>query len=92
VKSLRLELALQILILSVPTVFVFTKYDKLIDEIEIRWDDEGREYTESEVEVEAERYLQKHCIEPIKRLTGEHDFPYLAVSSASMVHYRNLPV
>ena len=71
---------------------MFTKYDKLIDEIEIRWAEEGRDYTESEVEAEAEQCLKKRCIEPIEQLTGERDFPYLAVSSASMVYYRNPPV
>ncbi|KIM62676.1 hypothetical protein SCLCIDRAFT_786541 [Scleroderma citrinum Foug A] len=71
---------------DIPTVFVFTKYDKLIDEIEIRWAEEGRDYTESEVEAEAERCLKKRCIEPIEQLTGERDFSYLAVSMRA--HYR----
>lgn len=66
---------------DIPTVFVFTKYDKLVDAIESRWEEEGREYLESDVEVAAAEYLKKHCIECIERLTGEHNIPYLVVST-----------
>lgn len=70
---------------------MFTKYDKLVNAIESRWEEEGREYLESDVEVAAAEYLKKHCIECIERLTGEHNIPYLVVSSASIVLYRTFP-
>ncbi|KAL4072067.1 hypothetical protein J3A83DRAFT_2965511 [Scleroderma citrinum] len=66
---------------DIPTVFVFTKYDKLCDEIENRWVEEGREYDESDVDEEAEQYLKKNCMERIERLTGEYNVPWLAVST-----------
>ncbi|KAL4072063.1 hypothetical protein J3A83DRAFT_2964792 [Scleroderma citrinum] len=66
---------------DIPTVLVFTKYDKLVDEIENRWEEEGRVYGESDVEIEAEQYLKKHCIERIERLTGEYNVSYQAVST-----------
>ncbi|KAL4065585.1 hypothetical protein V8B97DRAFT_2070717, partial [Scleroderma yunnanense] len=66
---------------DIPTVFVFTKYDKLVDAIESKWEDEGKEYSESDVEIAAEQYLKKHCIERIEQLTGEYNIPCLAVST-----------
>ncbi|KAG6329704.1 hypothetical protein ID866_9384, partial [Astraeus odoratus] len=64
-----------------PTVFVFTKYDRLTDYIESKWVDEERNYTSEDVDLEAERYLKEKCIQRIQAVTGEQDIGYVAVSS-----------
>ncbi|KAG6334348.1 hypothetical protein ID866_4739 [Astraeus odoratus] len=66
---------------DIPTVFVFTKYDKLADEIESRWVDAGRDYTNADVDSEAQRYLEEKCVKRICQLTGEQDPLYIAVST-----------
>ncbi|KAL4065557.1 hypothetical protein V8B97DRAFT_1875170, partial [Scleroderma yunnanense] len=73
---------------DIPTVFVFTKYDQLANEIENRWVEEGRDYEESDVDMEAEQYLKKNCVERIERLTGESNIPWLAVSTKARHQHR----
>ncbi|KAL4065568.1 hypothetical protein V8B97DRAFT_1875147 [Scleroderma yunnanense] len=60
---------------NVPTIFVFTKYDKLLDYIEGMSDD-----VEMDPEQQAEDYLKKYCIGPIQQLTKEHNIPPIAVT------------
>ncbi|KAL4065486.1 hypothetical protein V8B97DRAFT_1162800 [Scleroderma yunnanense] len=66
---------------DIPAIFVFTKYDKLTDEIEGKWVEEGKEFTEEQVGLEAEQYLKQHCVERIQKLTGQSNIHYIAVSS-----------
>lgn len=54
---------------------VFTKYDKLFDDLE----DKGLD--DASIEAAATQHLQKNCVEHIARLTGEENFPYATVSS-----------
>ncbi|KAI6120780.1 hypothetical protein EDD16DRAFT_1558842 [Pisolithus croceorrhizus] len=57
---------------NIPTVVVFTKYDRLLAYMDV--------VHERDPEVEAERYLQRHCIGPITTLAGGVDLSYVAVS------------
>ncbi|KAL4072052.1 hypothetical protein J3A83DRAFT_4372032 [Scleroderma citrinum] len=60
---------------NVPTIFVFTKYDKLLDYIEGTSVD-----VPINVEQQAEDYLKRYCIGPIQQLTKEHNIPPIAVT------------
>lgn len=64
-----------------PSIFVFTKYDMLTELIETRWVDDRKEYTQDDVESAAAKYIQVHCISPIKRITQEECIPFIAVSA-----------
>lgn len=61
-------------------MFVFTKYDKLTEMIESNWVDARRDYTDTDIETEAKKYLLSHCVGPIKNFTLQ-EFTYIAVSS-----------
>ncbi|KAI6113485.1 hypothetical protein EDD16DRAFT_1803693 [Pisolithus croceorrhizus] len=58
---------------NIPTMVVFTKYDKLLTYMAMK--------KEENPEVAAERYLQKHCIDPIAKFAGNSELSYVAVSS-----------
>lgn len=60
---------------NIPTIVVFTKYDKLFDDLE----DKGLD--DASIEAAATQHLQKNCVEHIARLTGEENFPYVTVSN-----------
>ncbi|KAL4065553.1 hypothetical protein V8B97DRAFT_1875211, partial [Scleroderma yunnanense] len=66
---------------DIPTVFVFTKYDKLTEMIESNWVDSRRDYNPADIEAEAKKYLVTHCVQPIQNLTSEPVDPYIAVST-----------
>ncbi|KAL4077788.1 hypothetical protein J3A83DRAFT_4156097 [Scleroderma citrinum] len=68
---------------DIPTIFVFTKYDMLTEDIERRWVLEKKDYTEEQLDSEADKYLKQRCIKRIQELTGQNDIPYIAVSSKS---------
>ena len=61
-----------VLLLLVPTIVVFTKYDRLLTMMKVQHS--------TRYESEAARYLQEHCIQPIQRFTGERDISHIAVS------------
>ena len=61
-----------VLLLLVPTIVVFTKYDKLLTMMKVQ--------NNTGYESEAAQYLQEHCIQPIQRFTGEQDISHIAVS------------
>jgi len=52
----------------------------LIEDIERRWILSRRDYSEGDVELEADQYLKRHCIQPIEDLTKQRNIPYIAVS------------
>ncbi|KIK19422.1 hypothetical protein PISMIDRAFT_13693 [Pisolithus microcarpus 441] len=58
---------------NIPTIVVFTKYDKLLTHMRIA--------NEADPEAAAQQYLKKHCYDPIKELDGTPDLSYVAVSS-----------
>ncbi|KAI6118377.1 hypothetical protein F5141DRAFT_1098208 [Pisolithus sp. B1] len=60
---------------NIPTVVVFTKYDKLVTHML------GKGHPEADIEAEAEQYLQRHCVEPIQRFLKDQDILHVAVSS-----------
>lgn len=60
---------------NIPTIVVFTKYDKLFDHLESKDLDAAR------IKAAATRHLQKNCVDHIAKLTGEEDFPYVTVSN-----------
>ncbi|KAI6007079.1 hypothetical protein EDD15DRAFT_2358171 [Pisolithus albus] len=62
---------------SIPTVFVFTKYDRLIKHMQKV---PGRNPA-ADVESEANLYLQRHCVEPIQRSLKGKAILHVAVSS-----------
>ncbi|KAL4077791.1 hypothetical protein J3A83DRAFT_1664988 [Scleroderma citrinum] len=67
---------------NIPTIFVFTKYDMLTEAIERRWVLEKKDYTEEQLNLEADQYLKQHYIKCIQELTGRNNIPYIAVSSS----------
>ncbi|KIM66452.1 hypothetical protein SCLCIDRAFT_1211206 [Scleroderma citrinum Foug A] len=66
---------------DIPTIFVFTKYDTLAEDIERRWILSKRKYSEEDIGLEADQYLKRHCIQRIQNLTNQKNIPYIAVSS-----------
>ncbi|KAI6019514.1 hypothetical protein BKA83DRAFT_4306948 [Pisolithus microcarpus] len=58
---------------NIPTIVVFTKYDKLLTHMQME--------KETDPEAAAEQYLKKHCIDPIEEFAGGADLSYVAVSS-----------
>ena len=68
---------------SVPTIFVFTKYDMLTTAVEADLLERGEDYTQADVETKAKQTVEEQCVEPIKTLTEETSIPYIAVSSES---------
>ncbi|KAI6135274.1 hypothetical protein EV401DRAFT_519700 [Pisolithus croceorrhizus] len=58
---------------NIPTMVVFTKYDKLLTYMAME--------REVNPEAAAEQYLRKHCIDPIAEFAGGIDLSYVAVSS-----------
>ncbi|KAI5993254.1 hypothetical protein EDD15DRAFT_2439401 [Pisolithus albus] len=58
---------------NIPTVFVFTKYDRLIKHM--------KKVPDKDPEAEAEQYLQRHCVEPIQRSLKDKAILHVAVSS-----------
>lgn len=73
---------------SVPTIVVFTKYDKLFDHLEVKDLDDDN----ARIKAAATRHLQKNCVEHIAKLTGEENFPYVTVSSECPMRFWFLPV
>ena len=64
---------------------MFTKYDMLTEDIERKWVLARKNYSEAEVNAEADRYLKERCIQRIEKLTGQKDIPYIAVSCESII-------
>ncbi|KIK16782.1 hypothetical protein PISMIDRAFT_685997 [Pisolithus microcarpus 441] len=62
---------------NIPTVVVFTKYDRLITHVQVAPDRDP----EADVEAEAKQYLQTHCVEPIRRCLKDKAILHVAVSS-----------
>ncbi|KAI5993255.1 hypothetical protein EDD15DRAFT_2439407 [Pisolithus albus] len=62
---------------NIPTVVVFTKYDRLIRHVQVATD----RVPEADVEAEAKQYLQTHCVEPIRRCLKDKAILHVAVSS-----------
>ncbi|KAI5993299.1 hypothetical protein EDD15DRAFT_2548506 [Pisolithus albus] len=62
---------------NIPTVFVFTKYDRLVKYIRNVPDRDPQ----ADVEEEAKQYLQTHCVEPIQRSLKGKAILHVAVSS-----------
>ncbi|KAI5990828.1 hypothetical protein F5J12DRAFT_862061 [Pisolithus orientalis] len=58
---------------NIPTIVVFTKYDRLVSFV--------RKKKSADPEVEAKRYLQTYCIEPIQAFTGGTNISHVAASS-----------
>ena len=69
---------------------MFTKYDTLTEDIERKWVLARRNYTEAEVDEEADQYIKGRCIQRIKELTGQKDIPYIAVSCESIIFTQKL--
>ena len=67
-----------VLLLLVPTIVVFTKYDKLLTMMK------AQNTTDHE---SAAQYLQKHCIQPIQGFTGETDISHIVVSCEFLYCY-----
>ena len=59
-------------LLLVPTIVVFTKYDRLVTMMKAK--------SSTGYESEATRYLDEHCIQPIQKFTDEIDISHIAVS------------
>ena len=70
---------------------MFTKYDTLTEDIERQWILSRRNYSEAEVDREADRYLKEHCIQRIEKLTGQKGIPYIAVSCEFTILPPKLP-
>ncbi|KAL4077780.1 hypothetical protein J3A83DRAFT_1663014 [Scleroderma citrinum] len=66
---------------NIPTIFVFTKYDMLTEDIERRWVLKKKDYTEEQLDSAADQYLKQSCVKRIQELTGQKNIPYIAVSS-----------
>ncbi|KAI6023128.1 hypothetical protein BKA83DRAFT_4273378 [Pisolithus microcarpus] len=62
---------------NIPTVVVFTKYDRLVRHMQVELDGNP----EADVEAEANQYLQTHCVEPIRRSLKDKAILHVAVSS-----------
>ncbi|KAI6163975.1 hypothetical protein EDD17DRAFT_1808053 [Pisolithus thermaeus] len=60
---------------NIPTVVVFTKYDRLLTHMQ------EKGHSKANIEAEAEQYLQRHCVEPIQRFLKDQDILHVAVSS-----------
>ncbi|KIK17555.1 hypothetical protein PISMIDRAFT_222223 [Pisolithus microcarpus 441] len=58
---------------NIPTIVVFTKYDKLLTHMLME--------KETDPEAAAEQYLRKHCYAPIEEFARGADLSYVAVSS-----------
>ncbi|KAI6019523.1 hypothetical protein PISMIDRAFT_14989, partial [Pisolithus microcarpus 441] len=58
---------------NIPTIVVFTKYDKLLTHMQ--------KEQKANPEAAAEQYLKEHCYAPIEELAGGADLSYVAVSS-----------
>ncbi|KAI6101358.1 hypothetical protein F5141DRAFT_1218398 [Pisolithus sp. B1] len=59
---------------NIPTVVVFTKYDKLLTNME--------KQDKVDPDAAAKQYLQKQCFDPIARFAGDANLSYIAVSSS----------
>ena len=70
---------------------MFTKYDTLTEDIEMKWVLARRNYSEAEVDSEADRYLKERCIQRIEELTGQEGIPYIAVSCEFTILTPKLP-
>jgi hypothetical protein len=69
-------------LLKVPIIAVFTKYDKLIDQVEYELepvDELGDDAINELIKARAETRLQEICIGPLERSAGS-DIPHVAVS------------
>ncbi|KAI6019023.1 hypothetical protein BKA83DRAFT_4312134 [Pisolithus microcarpus] len=60
---------------NIPTIVVFTKYDKLLTHMLMA--------KQADPEAAAEQYLKKHCYAPIEEFARGADLSYVAVSSNS---------
>ncbi|KAI6146381.1 hypothetical protein BKA82DRAFT_3980895, partial [Pisolithus tinctorius] len=56
---------------NIPTIVVFTKYDRLVSFVRKK---------SADPEAEAKRYLQTYCIEPIQDFTGGTNISHVAAS------------
>ncbi|KAI6046615.1 hypothetical protein EDC04DRAFT_2887881 [Pisolithus marmoratus] len=63
---------------DIPTIVVFTKYDKLLTYMEMQ---KAMRNIEVDPKTAANEYLQEHCFNPIAKFTGGTDISYAAVSS-----------
>ena len=70
---------------------MFTKYDTLTEDIERKWVLARKDYSEAEVDLEADQYLKGRCIQRIEELTGQKDIPYIAVSCEFTILTPKLP-
>ncbi|KIK16779.1 hypothetical protein PISMIDRAFT_250937 [Pisolithus microcarpus 441] len=66
---------------NIPTVFVFTKYDRLVKHMQ--------KVPDRDPEAAAKQYLQTHCVEPIQRSLKDKAILHVAVSSRAN-HQRGL--
>ncbi|KAI5991371.1 hypothetical protein EDC04DRAFT_2987702 [Pisolithus marmoratus] len=57
---------------NIPTIVVFTKYDRLLTHVAMQ--------KAVDHDAAATKYIQEHCIDPIKEFTGSTDISYVAVS------------
>ena len=73
---------------SVPTIFVFTKYDMLTTAIEFGFLEMGKNYNTEDVELKAKRNLEERCIQPMQRLTKEKNIQHIAVAGEHVVMLR----
>ena len=67
-----------VLLLLVPTIVVFTKYDRLVTMMKVQ--------NSTGYESEAAQYLRQHCIKPIQGFTGEKNISHIAVSSREFLY------
>ncbi|KAI6011518.1 hypothetical protein EDC04DRAFT_771646 [Pisolithus marmoratus] len=65
---------------NIPTIVVFTKYDRLL----------ARGLQMSNLTTDAEKYLEDHCNKPIEQLTGSTNLTYVAVSCNGGEHRQGL--
>ncbi|KAG6330317.1 hypothetical protein ID866_8773 [Astraeus odoratus] len=60
---------------NIPTIVVFTKYDKLVNIMKLRSPDDPQ--------LEAERHLRTNCIQPIQNFSGEENISHMALPPAN---------
>ncbi|KAI5988483.1 hypothetical protein F5J12DRAFT_898167 [Pisolithus orientalis] len=67
---------------DIPTIVVFTKYDRLLDSFQLQGVDKFGSA--------AEEYLEQHCIKPIQLFTGNSNLTHLTVSCEFGEHRQGL--
>ncbi|KAI5991360.1 hypothetical protein EDC04DRAFT_2911527 [Pisolithus marmoratus] len=71
---------------DIPTIVVFTKYDKLLTYMEMQ---KAMRNIEVDPNMAANEYLQEHCFNPIAKFTGGTDISYVAVSFVILLALAN---